>query len=109
MRPHDAPAIRSHEAFAQVGRRPRALPPGFQEVEQARRGLAQQGAGISAAVAEHLRGRLVDEADTVPGVDHQDALAQMLDHVLGQLREIGQVDFLPSNQRLAFAQAVRNR
>ncbi len=37
-------------------------------------------------VAQHLRGRFVDQADAVVGVDDQDALAQVLDDVLRQLR-----------------------
>ena len=49
-----------------------------------------QGAG-----AEDLGGRLVDEPDAVLRIHHDDALAQVLHDVLRQLRQVGEVHFLP--------------
>jgi hypothetical protein len=59
-----------------------------------RRGFAQQRTRIGAAIAEQRRRGFVDEADAVLVVDHDDALAQVLDDVLRQLREVGEIDLL---------------
>ena len=59
--------------------------------------------------AEDLAGRLVDQADAVLLVDDDEALAQPLDDVLRELREVGEVEVALAHQRLALAQAPRER
>jgi hypothetical protein len=56
--------------------------------------------------SEDLGGGLVDQADAIVRVDHQEALAQVLHDVLRQLREIGEIHFLAAHQGFALAQAV---
>ncbi len=84
----------------------RPLAPGFQQVQQARRGLSEQGVGIGAGVAQHLGRRLVDQSDPISRVDYQQAFAQVLNDVLGKLRHVGKVDLPAPDQGFAFAQAV---
>ena len=81
------------------------LPPGFEQIEQLRRSLAEQRARIGAAVAEQLRRGFVDQADAVLVVDHHDALAQVLHDVLRKLREIGEVHLLAPHGRFAYRAA----
>ena len=57
--------------------------------------------GTAMAAAENLGCGFVDEADLIGGVDHQQALAQVLHDVLGQLGEVRQIDVLLTNQVLA--------
>ena len=42
-------------------------------------------------------------------VDHHDALAQVLHDVLGQLRQVGEVDLLAAHRGFGVAQAARHR
>jgi hypothetical protein len=58
------------------------------------------------AVADDLGRGLVDQPDPVAGIDHQQALAQVLHDVLGQFGEIRQIDVLLADQVLAFAHAA---
>ena len=86
-----------------------ALAPALQQIEQPRRGFAEKSIRIGLVIAEHARRRLVDQADALLIVDHQDALAQMLHDVLRELREIREVDLLAAQRRLALADAVGER
>ncbi|MGP0057469.1 MAG: hypothetical protein ACLPQI_18125, partial [Steroidobacteraceae bacterium] len=77
MRLNQARAVGGHEsrgcAILSI-----ALAPGAQRVEKARRHLTHQRAGDRIGVAENLRRGLVDQTNPVRGVDHQQALAQVL-------------------------------
>ena len=87
-----------------------ALPPGLQQIEQLRRGLAEQGARIGARCRpSRSRRGLVDEADAVLVVDHHDAFAQVLHDVLRKLREVGEVDLLAPHRGFGVAQAAGDR
>ena len=57
-------------------------------------------------VAENLGRGFVDQADPVRGIDHQQALAQVLHDVLRQVGEIRQIDVLLAYQVFAFAHAA---
>ncbi len=109
MRPHLAQAIGGDQRSGNVLVGARALAPGLQQEEQPWRHLAQQRPGRGIAGAQDLPRGLVDQPDAVLFVDHDDALAQPLDDVLRQLRQVGQVDVLLADQRLAFAHAVGQR
>ena len=96
-------------AGASPGRASALAAPHRQQVQQARRDLAQQRAGNRDRIAEHLGGRFVDQADAIARIDHQDAFAQALHDVLRELREVGEVHFLLAHQRFALAQALGQR
>ena len=82
------------------------LSPSGQGIQQARRNLAHQGTRNGVIVAENFRRRFVDETNLIGGVDDQQAFAQMLHDVLGQLREIRQIDVFLANQLFALAHAA---
>ena len=109
MRLDYAPPVGRHQRAGRVRRGARVGPPERQQLMQAGRGVAHVGAGVGALVAEHLRRRLVDQPDAVLRVDHQDALAQVLDDVLRELRQVLEVDFLSPDDGLAFAQPARQQ
>ena len=60
-------------------------------------------------VSQNLGRRLVDESDTIMGIDDQDAFAQVLHDVLRQLRHVGKIEVPAAYQGLAFTQPVRHR
>ncbi len=92
-----------------IGQRHTArAPPALDVVEQPRRDLAEQRPRPRLG-AEQLAGRLVDQPHAVGGVDHDDALAQVLHDVLGQFREVGDVDVALADHRLGVAQAAGHR
>ena len=108
MRPHLAKPVHGEEVAARrVGIRA-ALAPHGQEIEQARRNLAEQCARRRVA-AEDLACRLVDEPDAVLLVDDHEALAQPFDDVLRQLRQVREVEVALAHQRLALAQPPGER
>ena len=108
MRAHFAQAVDGEQVAAdRVG--PGALCRHIvEQVQQARRNLAEQRVRRRVA-AEDLACRLVDEADAVLLVDDHEALAQPLDDVLRQLREVREVEVALAHQRLALAQAPGER
>ena len=108
MRAHFAQAVDGEEVPADRVRHRRALPPHREEVQQARRNLADERIRRRIA-AEDLPGRLVDEADAVLLVHHHEALAQPLHDVLRELREVGEVEVALAHERLALAQPPRER
>ncbi len=108
MRPHLAQSVDGEEVAARrVGIRA-ALAPHGQEIEQARRNLAEQRARRRVA-AEDLACRLIDEPDAVLLVDDHEALAQPFDDVLRQLRQVREVEVALAHQRLALAQPPGER
>src|SRR5579883_3144286 len=106
MRPDDPSAVVGHEGLRGVPGRSRVPAPALEEVQQPRGDLAEERAGIGGSIAEDLRRGLVDEADAVLGVHDEDALAQVLDDVLGELREVREVHFLAAGERFALPQAI---
>ena len=81
--------------------RPRALrlAPGAQANRAgAARPRRRSAPGTACVVAENLGGGLVDQADVVGGIDHQQALAQVLHDVLRQIGEVREVDVLLPDQ-----------
>ncbi len=86
-----------------------ALTPGFQQVEQSWGRLAQQCPWKGLPGAQQARCGFVDQANPVLDIHHQDAFAQVLDDVVGQLLKVGEVDFLAPHQGFALAQAVGDR
>ena len=81
------------------------LAPRAQGVEQPRRDLAQQRAGDGVRIAQNLGCGFVDQANPVGRIDDQEALAQVLHDVLGQIGEVGQIEVFLPNQIFAFAHA----
>ena len=113
MSPDESRAVRGRERRVRwrgrARRRGGALPPRLEQVEQAWRSLPDQGVGIGAIVTQNLGRGFVDEADAIVRVDHQQALAQVLQDVLRQLREVGEIDFMAAHQGFALAQAGGHR
>ena len=70
------------------------LPPGFEQIEQLWRSLTEQRARKGTAITKHMSRGLVDQADAVLMVHHDDAFAQVLHDVLRKLGEIGEVHLL---------------
>ncbi len=58
-------------------------------------------------VAEDLGRGFVDQANLVGRIDDQQALAQVLHDVLGEVREIGEIEVFLADQILALAHARR--
>ncbi len=83
--------------------------PGLEQVEQARGDLAEQLAVQYLLALEQPRGRLVDQPDAVLGIDHQDALAQVLDDEFVELAQVGEVEIPLLHARFALAQPVGQR
>ncbi len=108
MRPDFPESIGGQQiAAGRVGVR-RALAPHRQQVEEARRYLAQKRVRADLA-AQYLARRFVDQPDAVLLVDDDQAFAQALDDVLREFGEICEVDIALAHQRLALAQAPRER
>jgi hypothetical protein len=80
--------------------------PPLDVVEQARRDLAEQRprAGLG---AEDLQRGLVDQPHAVLRIDDDDALAQVLHDVLGQLGQVREVEVALADLRLGRAQPLR--
>ena len=83
--------------------------PRVQQVQQARRDLAERRALPDARSLQQQRGRLVDQADRVVRIHDQDALAQVLHDELVQLGEVGDVDLALAHALFALAQVARQR
>ena len=109
MRLDDACAVGGGERRGRLGRRCASVAPGGEQIQEPWGCLTQEGARIGAAIPQHLRGGFVDEPHAILGVDHEDALAQVLHDVLRELGEVRKIDLLAAHQRLALAQAVRDR
>ena len=56
---------------------------------------------------ENLGCGFVDQANLVARIDHQEALAQVLDDILGEIGEVGQIEVFLPDQIFAFAHAGR--
>ena len=108
MRPKDARTVGGGERRLRLGSCV-SLPPGLEQEQKPRRRLPQQRPRVGPAIAQHLRGGLVDEAHAILGIHHQNALAQVLHDVLRELRKIGKIHLLAAHQRLALAQAGGDR
>ena len=108
MRPHFAQAVdREQVAAGRIGLRA-ALAPHREQIQQPRRHLAEQRIRLRVAAEDLARG-LVDEADAVLLVDDDEALAQPLDDVLREFREVREVEVALAHQRLALAQPAGER
>jgi hypothetical protein len=108
MGPDDARAVVRDERLGVVGGDARVLPPRFEQVQESRRRLTEQYAGVGLGIPQHLRRRFVDEADAVVRVHHENAFPQVLHDVLRELRRVRKVDFLAAHPGFAFAQPVRH-
>src|SRR6185312_1019600 len=66
---NDASAIERDETLRELRLAARTVPPALEQVEQPRRGFPENRAGVSCTIAENLCGGLVDEPDSILGVD----------------------------------------
>src|SRR5207244_6981564 len=85
VRPDHPPAVGGYEGWIHGRQRSAgatALTPGLEQKEESGGRFTDEGVGVGALIAENLGGGLVDEPDTVLGVEDQDTLAQVLDDVL---------------------------
>ena len=80
--------------------------PAFDVIQQPRRDLAQQPTGLCFGPEQLARG-FVDQPDAVLGVDDDDALAQVLDDVFGQLGQVRDVDLQRSRMTSSVSRSRR--
>ncbi len=83
--------------------------PRIEQIEQSGRDFSQQRARLDRRPLQELRRGGVDQPDAVVVVDHENALAQVLDDELIQLRQIRHVYFALAHALFALLQRIRQR
>jgi hypothetical protein len=78
-------------------------------VGERRRDVADRHACAGGRCSEQARRRCVDQAHAIRGVEDHDALAQVLDDVVVELREVREIDAALGGERFARLEAVGER